>query len=144
MESADWLALGRHLFRAGRHADGWRALRRAAETADGSASALAGVLLARGLQRRRQPVAAERLLAELQHRLPAETVLAVARARLLEWSLHRPADAHEVVAAALQSIPAGSPHLPDLERRHARLELRLARSAGRRPRALQPVLFPDW
>lgn len=143
MEAADWLALGRHLFRAGRRADGWRALRRAAETADGSASALAGVLLARGLQRRRQPLAAERLLAGLQHRLPAETALAVARARLLEWSLHRLSEAHDVVAAALQTIPAESPHLADLERRCARLEQRLARSAGRRVRPLQPELFGD-
>src|SRR5207302_8844883 len=117
MDGADWLALGRHLLRAGRRADGWRALRRAAEVADGPASALAGVLLARGLQRRRLPAAAERLLATLQHRLPAETSLAIARARLLEWSLHRPAAAHEVVSAALRPVPSGSSHLADLERR---------------------------
>jgi hypothetical protein len=144
MEGADWLALGRHLLRAGRRADGWRALRRAAEVADSPASALAGVLLARGLQRRRLPTAAERLLAALQHRLPAETSLAIARARLLEWSLHKPAAAHEVVSAALQTIPAGSPHLADLERRRARLEQRLARSAGRSARTSQSELFVNW
>ncbi len=144
MDGADWLALGRHLLRAGRRADGWRALRRAAEVADGPASALAGLLLARGLQRRRLPVAAARLLAELQHRLPAETALAVSRARLLEWSLHRPADAHEVVTAALHRIRAGSPHLADLERRRARLEQKLARSTGRTARARQSELFPGW
>jgi hypothetical protein len=144
MEGADWLALGRHQLRAGRRADGWRALRRAAEVADGPASALAGVLLARGLQRRRLPAAAERLLAALQRRLPAETSLAVARARLLERSLHRPAAAHEVVSAALHSIPPGSPHLADLERRQARLELRLTRSRQRPARPAQSELFPGW
>jgi len=110
----------------------------------GGLVALAGVLLARGLQRRRLPAAAERLLAALQHRLPEETSLAIARARLLEWSLHKPVAAHEVVSAALQTIPAGSPHLADLERRRARLEQRLARSAGRTARPSQSELFPNW
>src|SRR5205823_8559586 len=123
---------------------GWRALRRAAEVADGPASALAGVLLARGLQRRGLPAAADRLLAALQYRLPGETSLAVARARLLEWSLHRPAAAHEVVSAALRAVPSGSSHLADLERRRARLELKLARSGRRPARPLQSELFPAW
>jgi hypothetical protein len=152
MESADWLALGRHLLRSGRRADGWRALRRAAEIADGPTSALAGVLLARGLQRQRLPLAADRLLAALQRRLPGELSLAVSRARLLEWSLRRPAAAHDVVLAALRAIPPDSPHLADLERRRARLELRLSRSdrprSGPGPRTrpkrpVQPDLFPD-
>jgi hypothetical protein len=102
------------------------------------------VLLARGLQRRGQPAAAERLLAALQHRLPGETSLAVARARLLEWSLHRPAAAHEVVSAALRTVHSGSPHLADLERRRARLEVRLARSGRRPARPAQRELFPGW
>ncbi|HEY4026405.1 MAG TPA: ribonuclease H-like domain-containing protein, partial [Candidatus Dormibacteraeota bacterium] len=46
---ADWLALGRHLFRTGRRADGWRALRNAADLADGPESARAALLLARRL-----------------------------------------------------------------------------------------------
>jgi hypothetical protein len=145
MDGADWLALGRHLLRAGRRADAWRALRRAVEVADGPGSALAGVLLARGLQRRRLPVAAERLLAALQRRLPEETCLAVSRARVLEWSLRRPDAAHEVVSAALRSLPSDSPHLPDLERRQARLERKLVGSrAQRRRRPAQSELFSDW
>jgi hypothetical protein len=152
MEGADWFALGRHLLRAGRRADGWRALRRAAEVADGPDSALAGVLLARGLQRRRLPLAADRLLATLQRRLPGEASLAVSRARLLEWTLRQPSTAHDVVLSALRTLPPDSRHLADLERRRARLELRLSRarvsmgspgSRGRRVRPVQPELFPE-
>jgi hypothetical protein len=149
MDGADWLALGRHLLRSGRQADGWRALRRAVELADGPASALAGILLARGLQRRRLPLAAERLLAGLQTRMPEDVSLAVSRARLLEWSLHRPAAAHAVVAAALARLPAGSAQQPGLERRLRRLEARLQRarrpgegSRKRPPKPAQGELFP--
>jgi hypothetical protein len=133
MEGPDWLALGRHLLRAGRRADGWRALRNAAELADGPASALAAVLLARGLARRRRHLSAERLLAELQPRLPGETLLAIARARLLEWSLRDLQGARRVVAAALGSLPAASAYRTELEWRLARLDRKLARrsrSAG--------------
>jgi hypothetical protein len=133
MDGADWLALGRHLVRAGRQADGWRALRRAVELADGPASALAGLLLARRLQRRRLPLAAERLLAGLQRRLPDETCLVVYRARLLEWSLRQPAAAHRVVLDALSALPPGSPHQAGLERRLSRLELKLLRYRSRSP-----------
>jgi uncharacterized protein len=127
MDGADWLALGRHLLRAGREADGWRALRRSVELADGPDSALAGVLLARRLQRRGLSRVAERLLAGLQRRLPDETCLVVCRARLLEWSLRQPAAAHGVVTSALSTLATGSPHQADLERRLARLERRLRR-----------------
>jgi uncharacterized protein len=141
MEGADWLALGRHLLRVGRRADGWLALRRAAELADGPSSALAGVLLARGLGRRRLYLAAERLLADLQRRLPDEVCLALQRARLLEWSLRQPAAAQAVVSDALARLPAEDSHRAELERRLARLERRLAgRRDRRRPR--QPELFP--
>jgi uncharacterized protein YprB with RNaseH-like and TPR domain len=39
MDAADWLALGRHRFRRGAQADGWRALRNAAGFAEGEAAA---------------------------------------------------------------------------------------------------------
>jgi uncharacterized protein len=126
MEAPDWLALGRHLLRRGRRADGWRALRRAAEHG-GQASALAALLLARGLGRRGRYQAAERLLAAVQERLPAEVLVAVARARLLEWRLREPAAARELVAATLERLPSTSPHRLDLERRLHRLEARVGR-----------------
>src|SRR5439155_21252028 len=91
MESPDWLALGRHLLRAGRRADGGRALRNAAELADGPESARAALLLARRLARRRRHRAAESVLSRqdalLEARATPEPLLAIARARLLEWSL---------------------------------------------------------
>lgn len=143
MEGGDWLALGRHLLRQGRRADGWRALRQAVEVADGPASALAGVLLARGLARRGRPRSAERLLAALQRRLPEELTLVVVRARLLEWSLREPSAAHELVVDALAGLPTASPQRPDLERRLRRLESRLARPGGKgRPEPFQRELFP--
>jgi hypothetical protein len=128
MDAPDWLALGRHLLRGGRRADGWRALRRAVELCDGPASALAGLLLARGLGRRGRYRAAEGLLAAIHERLPAEVLVAVARARLLEWRLRDPAAARELVAGTLEQLPATSPHRPDLERRLRRLEGRVGRS----------------
>lgn len=127
MEGQDWLALGRHLMRRGRRADGWRALRRAALEGDGPAAATAGILLARGLSRRRRYRAAEIVLAELQQRLPGVPEVAVARAILLEWRLRQPGTAHRVVVAQLAALPGFSPHRPDLERRRARLERRLGR-----------------
>jgi hypothetical protein len=121
MEAPDWLALGRHLLRGGRRADGWRALRRAVEEGCGPAAVLAGLLLARGLTRRRRYRAAERLLAALQERQPAEVLLAVARARLLEWRLGEPAAASELVLEQLEDLSPTSPHRADLERRLRRL-----------------------
>jgi hypothetical protein len=132
MEAVDWLALARHLLRTGRRADGWAALRRAAEMGDGPASALAGVLLARGLARRGRHDSAERLLAALQERLPQQVPLAVARAKLLEWRLRRPDSALELVGQTLSKLPDRSPHRPDLERRRDRLDARIRR--GRRSR----------
>ena len=143
MDAADWLALGRHLFRQLRRADGWRALRHAAELADGPASALAGLLLARALARRHRPAAAERLLAGLQRQLPGEVSLAVARARLLEWRLGDPAAAHGLMVRALGGLPGDSPYRRDLETRLRRLESRLGRRSAPQARApAQAELFP--
>jgi hypothetical protein len=129
MESPDWLALGRHLLRTRHRADGWRALRCAAELADGPGSAQAGLLLARRLTRRGHPGSAHRLLADLNLRLPAEPLLAIARARLLEWSLGDAVQAAAVVADALTRLPDGSPYRVDLEWRLERLQRKVFRLA---------------
>jgi len=125
MEGPDWLALGRYLFRTGRRADGWRALRNAAELADGPESAHAALLLARRLARRRRPRAAERLLAGVDREATREPRLAIARARLLEWSLGDLAAAQEVVTEALAHLPPESAFRTDLEWRLQRLERKL-------------------
>jgi uncharacterized protein len=127
MDGSDWLALGRHLLRTRRRADGWRALRNAAELADGPASALAGLLLARFLTRRRRPSAAERVLSAIDERMPALPQVAIARARLLEWSLHDLTAAQRVAATALAGLPPRSPYRIDLEWRIQRLESKLRR-----------------
>lgn len=128
MNAEDWLALGRHLFREGRRADGWRALREAAGLADGPASTLAGLLLARGLARRRHYQAADRLLGRLHQAVPRLPQVTVARAKLLEWRLRRPDAALELVAAELRQLPADSPYRDDLERRLARLTRKVTRA----------------
>lgn len=127
MDGSDWLALGRYLLRTRRRADGWRALRNAAELGDGPASALAGLLLARFLARRRRMAAADRVLSALHERMPALPQVAIARARLLEWSLGDLATAHGVVAEALAGLPSQSPYRIDLEWRLQRLESKLRR-----------------
>ena len=127
MDGSDWLALGRYLLRTRRRADGWRALRNAAELADGPASALAGLLLARFLTRRRRPTAAERVLSALHERMPALPQVAIARARLLEWSLGDLATARLVVGEALVGLPPESPYRTDLEWRLHRLDTKLGR-----------------
>lgn len=128
MDGSDWLALGRHLLRTRRRADGWRALRNAAELADGPASALAGLLLARFLVRRHRVSAAERVLSALDERMPALPQVAIARARLLEWSLHDLGGARRVVADALARLPEQSPYRIDLEWRMERLEGKFRRA----------------
>jgi uncharacterized protein len=132
MEGTDWLAVGRHLFRTGRRADGWRALRNAAELADGPDSGRAALLLARRLARRRRHQAAERLLAHVNRRLEREPRLAIARARLMEWSLGDLAGARDVVAGALADLAPDSPYRTDLEWRLQRLETKLLRASARR------------
>lgn len=136
MESPDWLALGRYLLRSGRAADGWAALRRAAQMADSPEAARAGLLLARTLARRRRYAAAERLLGTLQARVPEEAALATARAALLEWRLGDLPAARDVVSEALSRL--GSSQSPpsqrlrnELERRLVRLESRLRCARGR-------------
>jgi uncharacterized protein len=128
--SSDWLALGRHLYRTGRRADGWRALRNAAELADGPDSARAALLLAKRLARRRRHAAAERLLRDVDARVLRDPALAVARARLLEWSLGDLAGAREVVTGALAGLAPDSPYRVDLEWRLQRLEAKLERRGG--------------
>lgn len=127
MDGSDWLALGRYLLRTRRRADGWRALRNAAELADGPASALAGLLLARFLARRHRLAAAERVLSALHERMPALPQVAIARARLLEWSLGDLATARRLVAEALAGLPPESPYRTDLEWRLQRLDSKLGR-----------------
>jgi hypothetical protein len=131
MEAADWLALGRHLLREGRRADGWRALRNAFDMRQGRASATAALLLARALVRRRRHRAAEAVLAEAQSVLPAEATLAIARARVLEWRLGRLGAALEVVEDAGHRGPHPAPLALDLERRGERLKRRLGSSLDR-------------
>ena len=130
MEAPDWLALGRHLTRVGRRADGWRALRNAAEMGQARGSAGAGLLLAHRLSRRGRHRAAERLLGDLQRALPGEASLAAARARLLEWRLRDLPAALAVVEQALTAGVSGVA-LADLERRRERLRRRLERPPAR-------------
>ena len=133
MDAADWLALGRLLIRRRQRAAGWRALRHAAELREGTPSAQAAILLARRLARRGAPASAETLLGWVQEAIPADTGLTIARARLLEWRLRRPAEALALVEAAL----AAGRHDQDLPRRHARLMLRVRRAeAGSRARGV--------
>ena len=136
MEAADWLALGRHLLREGRRADGWRALRNAFDMRQDPASATAALLLARALVRRHRHGAAEAVLAEAQAALPAEAMLAIARARVLEWRLGRLGTALDVVQDAERRGPHPAPLALDLERRGERLRRRLNRGPDRRARQL--------
>ena len=62
MDADDWLALGRHRWRRGARADGWRALRNATAFARGEAAATAGLLISRRLVRKGSIRAADRLL----------------------------------------------------------------------------------
>jgi uncharacterized protein len=130
MDAADWLALGRHRYRRGARADGWRALRNATSYAQGEAAATAGLLMARRLIRRGSITAAERLLEWLQARACDDVRVAVARARLLEWRRHDPQLALAVVEAAQERMPD---HANGLEQRRLRLRRKLDnRLRGRR------------
>src|SRR5438093_12993837 len=62
MDADDWLALGRHRWRRGARADGWRALRNATAFGRGEAAGTAGLLLTRRLVRRCTIAAGDRLL----------------------------------------------------------------------------------
>jgi uncharacterized protein YprB with RNaseH-like and TPR domain len=144
MDAADWLALGRHRFRRGARADGWRALRNAtvfADAQDGEAfeqdeaPATAGLWLARRLVRRGSLSGAERLLGWLEARVSEDVRVSVAHARLLEWRRREPQLALSVVEAAQVRMPHAA---ADLEPRRQRLK----RKVERRPRAgRQPLLL---
>jgi hypothetical protein len=135
MDAADWLALGRHRFRRGARADGWKALRNATAFAEGEASATAGLMITRRLLRRGSIGAADQLLEWLESRVTEDVRVAVARARLLEWRRRDPRQALAVVESAQQRMPEQA---EELELRRTRLkrkvELRSAGGSGRRRR----------
>jgi hypothetical protein len=122
MDAADWLALGRHRYRRGARADGWRALRNATSFAQGEAAATAGLLIAKRLVRRGSIAAADSLLGWLEARASEDIRVAVARARLFEWRRRDPQLALGVVEAAQQRMPE---HATGLELRRARLRRKL-------------------
>src|SRR2546421_7652610 len=111
MDADDWLALGRHRWRRGARADGWRALRNATAFATGEAAATAGLLITRRLVRRGSIAAADRLLDWLETGAREDIRVSVARARLLEWRRRDPEQALMVVEDALRRMPdaAGDP-----------------------------------
>ena len=124
MDANDWLALGRHRWRRGARADGWRALRNATAFARGEAAATAGLLLTRRLVRRGSIAGADRLLGWLETNAREDIRVSLARARLLEWRRGDPARALSVVEAAQHRMPEEA---AELEQRRVRL-LRKLRS----------------
>jgi len=124
MNAEDWLALGRHRWRRGARADGWRALRNATAFAEGEAAATAGLLISRRLLRRGSVSGADRLLDWLEASAREDLRVSVARARLLEWRRRDPQKALAVVQDAVRRMPE-SAH--ELEARRARLERKLRR-----------------
>ena len=131
MDAADWLALGRHRFRRGARADGWRALRNATAFARGEASATAGLLISRRLVRRGSIAAADRLLDWLESRAAEDMRVSIARARLLEWRKRDPLAALNVVEQARRRMPE------EAELLESRL-VRLRRKARKRSVATLP------
>jgi hypothetical protein len=137
MDAADWLALGRHRFRRGSRADGWRALRNAAAFARGEAAATAGLLISRRLVRRGSISAADSLLGWLESSVTEDMRVSVARAILLEWRRRDPDQALGVVEAAQLRMPAAA---AELEHRRSRLKRKVASGGGgRRKRQLREV-----
>jgi uncharacterized protein len=128
MDADDWLALGRHRWRRGARADGWRALRNAASFARGEAAATAGLLLGRRLVRRGSIASAETLLGWLESSVTNDLRVSVARARLFEWRRRDPGRALAVVEDATTRMPEAA---ADLEHRRRRLQ-RKAEAALRR------------
>jgi len=135
MDAADWLALGRHRFRRGARADGWRALRNAAAFTRGEAAATAGLWISRRLVRRRSIDAADRMLESLETTFTDDVRVAVARARLLEWRRRDPHRALTVVEAAQRRLPDSA---ADLEARRERLARKVLRR--RRPEQMDADL----
>jgi hypothetical protein len=137
MDAADWLALGRHRFRRGSRADGWRALRNAAAFARGEAAATAGLLISRRLVRRGAIGAADSFLGWLESSVAEDVRVSVARARLLEWRRRDPYLALGVVEAAQRRMPEAA---PELEHRRARLRRKVTSGdGGRRKGKLREV-----
>ena len=132
MDAQDWLALGRHRWRRGARADGWRALRNAAAFARGEASATAGLLIARRLIRVRAYEAADRLLTKLESAVDDDVRLAIAHARLLEWRRHDPRRALRIVEHAQARLPDAA---TALEQRRARLLRKVLKDASVTARA---------
>jgi hypothetical protein len=128
MDAADWLALGRHQFRRGARADGWRALRNATSFAKGEASATAGLLISRRLLRRGSIAAADRLLDWLESSATEDIRVSVARVRFLEWRRRDPHQALGIVEAAQRRMPEQA---SDLEHRRERLRRKVESDRGR-------------
>ncbi|HKV88219.1 MAG TPA: ribonuclease H-like domain-containing protein [Candidatus Dormibacteraeota bacterium] len=128
MDAADWLALGRHRFRRGARADGWRALRNAMSFVAGEAAATAGLLITRRLLRHGAVATADQLLRRLEAATANDVRLSVARARLLEWRRRDASEALRVVEAAQRRMPEAA---PSLEHRRTRLA-RKVESGSRR------------
>jgi hypothetical protein len=129
MDAADWLALGRHRFRRGAKADGWRALRNATAFASGDAAATAGLLLSKRLLRRGSIAAADRLLGWLESSVTGDMRVSIARARLAEWRRRDPYQALSIVEAAQRRMPDQA---TDLEHRRTRLRRKLDSGRNRR------------
>jgi uncharacterized protein len=131
MNAEDWLALGRHRWRRGARADGWRALRNATAFAKGEAAATAGLLITRRLLRRGSISAADRLLDWLESHVSDDLRVSVARARLLEWRRRDPRAALSVVEEARRRMPDDA---ASLEHRRERLLRKVALHDGDRLR----------
>jgi len=127
MDAADWLALGRHRFRRGARADGWRALRNAAGFSSGDAAATAGLWISRRLVRRGSVAGADRLLKRMEEHFSEDLRVALARARLLEWRRRDPHRALTVVEDAQRRFPEAA---AELEPRRERLERKVPRRGG--------------
>ena len=136
MNAEDWLALGKHRWRRGARADGWRALRNAATFAKGQASATAGLLLTRRLLRRGAVNSADELLHWLDSNLGEDIRVSIARARLLEWRKRDPAKALEIVERAQRLMPESA---LELEHRRIRLQRKITRV---KPKNIQ-LKIPD-
>ena len=134
MDADDWLALGRHRWRRGARADGWRALRNATAFGKGEASATAGLLISRRLVRRGSIDGADRLLGWLESRAQGDIRVAVARARLLEWRRRDPVNALTVVEHAQRRMPEVA---AELEPRRVRLRSKLQSRKQREMRHVQ-------
>src|SRR6266702_2672022 len=127
MDADDWLALGRHRWRRGARADGWRALRNATAFAKGEAAATAGLLLTRLLLRRGSIAAADQLLQWLEASVSDDMRVSLARAHLLEWRRRDPQQALSVVEDAQRRMPEAA---PELEQRRARLVRKVSSRNG--------------